>query len=149
MTDDIRVLIGDDDSSTRAGVRHALEGHGFSICAEEATAEAAVEAALRERPDLCILDVRLPGNGIRAARRIGEDSPNQPAVMLTVSDDDEDLFDALLAGASGYLPKGWCPTVSPMPSGESWPARPRSPAPSSPGCWRSSALARVAGAGSC
>ena len=105
MDRDIRVLIGDDHPSTRAGVRHALEGRGFAVCAEAASAEEAFDAALRERPDLCILDVELPGGGIRVARRIGAQIPEAAVVMLTVSDNDEDLFDALLAGASGYLPK--------------------------------------------
>ncbi|MGH2684463.1 MAG: response regulator [Actinomycetota bacterium] len=109
MTGDIRVLIADEHPSTRAGVRRALEGHGFAICAEVASEADALEAALRERPDLCILDVELPGGGIRAARRIGAGIPEAAIVMLTVSNDDEDLFDALLAGASGYLPKDMVP----------------------------------------
>ena len=102
---DFRVLIGDDHPSTRTGIRRALEGHGFSVCAEESDAEGAIAAAVRDRPDVCILDVQLPGGGIRAARRIGRRVPESAIVMLTEAHSDEDLFDALLAGASGYLPK--------------------------------------------
>ena len=102
-------MIADDHPPTRAGVRHTLEGHGFKVCAEVGTATAAVEAALRERPDVCLLDIHMPGNGIRAAREIREQLPETAVVMLTVSRDDADLFDALMAGASGYLLKDMDP----------------------------------------
>ena len=101
----LRVVVADDHVPTRAGVRTALEDGGFVVCAEAGTAEAAVEAARRTDPDVCLLDVRMPGNGIEAARRIASDLPNTQIVMLTVSSEDDDLFDALRAGASGYLLK--------------------------------------------
>ena len=82
-----------------------LEEHGFDVCAAEASADRAVAAALRERPDVCLLDVRMPGGGIAAAARIAERLPETPIVMLTVSREDADLFDALRAGACGYLLK--------------------------------------------
>ncbi|HET8606635.1 MAG TPA: response regulator transcription factor [Gaiellaceae bacterium] len=100
-----RVLIADDHPPTRAGVRLVLEEHGFAVCAEEADAESAVAAALRERPHVCLLDIRMPGGGIAAAGRISAALPETAIVMLTVSRDDDDLFDALRAGASGYLLK--------------------------------------------
>lgn len=100
-----RVLIADDHPPTRAGVRAVLAEHGFDVCAEAADAEAAVAAALRERPDVCLLDIRMPGGGIAAAARISAGLPQTAIVMLTVSRDDDDLFDALRAGASGYLLK--------------------------------------------
>jgi DNA-binding NarL/FixJ family response regulator len=101
-----RVLVADDHPPTRAGVRRVLEQDGFAICAEEADAAGAVEAALRERPDICLLDVRMPrGGGVAAAAEIARRLPETRIVMLTVSRDDDDLFDALRAGASGYLLK--------------------------------------------
>jgi two-component system, NarL family, nitrate/nitrite response regulator NarL len=102
-----RVLIADDHLPTRVGVRLALETDGFEICAEEATGAAAVAAALREKPDVCLLDVHMPGgDGIEAARTIRTQLPETQVVMLTGSSDDDDLFAALEAGASGYLLKG-------------------------------------------
>lgn len=88
-------------------VRVALERSGdFRVCAEAADANAAVEAAKRTRPDVCILDINMPGNGIAAASQITSALPDTAVVMLTVSRQDDDLFDALRAGASGYLLKG-------------------------------------------
>jgi DNA-binding NarL/FixJ family response regulator len=69
------------------------------------TAATAVEAALRERPDLCLLDIHMPGNGISAAAEIVSRLPETAVVMLTVSRNDADVFDALRAGAAGYLLK--------------------------------------------
>jgi DNA-binding NarL/FixJ family response regulator len=101
----IRVLIADDHAPTRADVRAAIERGGFAVCAEAPDAAAAIEAALRERPAVCLLDIRMPGGGIAAAWEITARLPAVKVVMLTVSDDDYDLFAALRAGASGYLLK--------------------------------------------
>lgn len=100
-----RVLIADDHAATRAGVRGVLERHGFEVCAEAEDAPGAVAAALRERPDVCLLDIRMPGNGIAAAAEIASAAPESAIVMLTVSRDDDDLFSALRVGAAGYLLK--------------------------------------------
>lgn len=105
MTAPVRVLIADDHAPTRAGVRQVLEGDGFEVCAEVASGPAAVEAALAKEPDVCLLDIRMPGGGIAAASEIARDLPGAAIVMLTVSRDDADLFDALRAGACGYLLK--------------------------------------------
>lgn len=105
----MRVLIADDHPPTRAGVKAALSGAGFEVCAEVGDAAAAVEAALREQPDVCLLDIHMPGNGIAAAARISSELPEVAVVMLTVSRNDSDLFDALRAGASGYLLKDMDP----------------------------------------
>jgi DNA-binding NarL/FixJ family response regulator len=99
------VVIADDHPPTRAGVRMSLEESGFTVCAEVATAAAAVEACLLHHPDVALLDVHMPGSGIAAARRISGGSPDTAVVMLTVSRDDADLFEALRAGARGYLLK--------------------------------------------
>ena len=104
--DTVRVLVADDHPPTRADVREALEEDGrFTVCAEAADAAEAVEAAIRERPDVCILDVHMPGSGVKAAWEIGARLPESAIVMLTVSRDDGDLFVALRAGAAGYLLK--------------------------------------------
>jgi two-component system nitrate/nitrite response regulator NarL len=100
-----RVLIADDHVPTRLSIRVALEGDGFVVCAEEATASGAVAAALRDPPDLCLLEVEMPGGGIEAAARIRARLSETPVVMLSRSDNDDDLFAALQAGASGYLLK--------------------------------------------
>ncbi len=100
------MLIADDHAPTRADVRRALErDERFEVCAEVADAVAAVDAAVREQPDLCLLDVRMPGSGVAATWEITARLPQAKVVMLTVSADDQDLFAALRAGASGYLLK--------------------------------------------
>jgi DNA-binding NarL/FixJ family response regulator len=100
-----RIVIADDHPAERAGVRMVLEPHGFDVCAEAADAASAVEAVLRERPDVCLLDVDMPGSGIAAAAEISAKRPETAVVMLTVSANEDDLFDALRAGAAGYLLK--------------------------------------------
>jgi DNA-binding NarL/FixJ family response regulator len=101
-----RVLIADDHPPTREDVRRALVADGgFSVCAEAGDAAGAVQSALRERPDVCLLDVAMPGSGIAAAWEIAARLPDTKIVMLTVSDADIDLFSALRAGVHGYLTK--------------------------------------------
>ena len=101
----ISVLLADDHAAVRAGIRLALAGEGFNVVAEAADGPGAVEAALRERPDIALLDVKMPGGGIKAAEEIVDALPTTTVVMLTVSRDDDDLFAALRAGAAGYLLK--------------------------------------------
>jgi DNA-binding NarL/FixJ family response regulator len=102
----LRVLIGDDHPPTRDDVRRALErDERFDVCASAADAADAVQAAVRERPDVCLLDVRMPGSGLAAAWEISARLPQAKIVMLTVSDEDADLFGGLRAGADGYLLK--------------------------------------------
>jgi DNA-binding NarL/FixJ family response regulator len=105
MADPIRVVLADDHPQTRSRVRQALEAGGFEVCGEAANATAAVESALASKPDVVLLDIHMPGNGIRAAREVSDQLPDTAVVMLTQSRSDEDLFDALRAGASGYLQK--------------------------------------------
>ena len=85
-----------------------LEDSGrFVVCADVSDASAAVDSARREKPDICLLDIRMPGNGIAAdCPDQGRSTRSRPIVMLTVSRADDDLFDALRAGAKGYLLKG-------------------------------------------
>ncbi len=96
------------------GVRLALERGGFEVCAEADDGPSAVEAAQRERPDVCLLDIQMPGGGIRAAEEIAHKVPDSAIVMLTVSRRDSDLFDALRVGASGYLLKDTDPDRLPL-----------------------------------
>jgi DNA-binding NarL/FixJ family response regulator len=100
------VLIADDHTALRRGVRIALERGGFNVVAEAADAPTAVEEAVRRRPDVCLLDVRMPGGGgIYAAGAITARVPSTTVVMLTVLQDDSHLFAALEAGAAGYMLK--------------------------------------------
>jgi DNA-binding NarL/FixJ family response regulator len=102
----LRVLIADDHAATRDDVRRALErDERFLVCAEVADAAGAVQASVREQPDLCLLDVRMPGSGLAAAWEIRSRLPATRIVMLTVSDAESDLFAALRAGADSYLVK--------------------------------------------
>jgi DNA-binding NarL/FixJ family response regulator len=100
----VRVVLADDHPPTRMGVRLALAGDGFEV-EEAADAATAVELVRRLRPDVCLLDITMPGGGIDAARQIAQHAPETAVVMLTVSSDDQNLFDALQAGAVGYLLK--------------------------------------------
>ena len=92
--------------------------HVFGLMAEFDTPEVAIDpvvlaAAVRERPDVCLLDIRMPGNGIAAAWEIHSRLPLTKIVMLTVSQQDADLFAALRAGASGYVLKEMNPSRLP------------------------------------
>ena len=109
-----RVLIADDHPLIRVGVRGALQRGGWVVCAEATNAPDAVDAAVRERPDACLLDIKMPGGGISAAGEITERVPETTVVMLTVSRDDADLLDALRAGAVGYLLKDTDPDRLPL-----------------------------------
>lgn len=101
----LTALIADGHAPTRAGVRAALEDGGFTVVAEVARADTAVDVAIRERPDVCVLDIQMPGGGIAAVARMADELPATAVVVLTISRDDDDLFAALRAGASGYLLK--------------------------------------------
>ena len=102
----IRVVIADDHAPTREDVRMALqEDARFEVVAEAPDAFGAIDAAVRERPDVCLLDVNMPGGGVAAAWEISARLPETRIVMLTISRDDRNLFGALQAGAAGYLLK--------------------------------------------
>jgi DNA-binding NarL/FixJ family response regulator len=101
----LRVLVADDHAPTRDDLRRALTEGGLKVCAEAADAPHAVQLALETQPDICLLDIRMPGGGVAAAWEIAARLPTTKIVMLTVSDDDAHLFSALRAGAVGYLIK--------------------------------------------
>jgi DNA-binding NarL/FixJ family response regulator len=91
---------------TRTGIRLLLEQHGFEVAGEAADANGAVDAAVRKRPELCLVTARLPGGGIRAAGRIGSLAPGTDVVLLAARPDAEELADALRAGVAGFVLEG-------------------------------------------
>ena len=105
----VTVLVADDHAPTRAGVHASLDAEGFEVVGEAASARAAVTMALELKPDVCLLDIHMPGSGIAAAEEIARTLPDCAIVMLTYSRDDDDLFDSLRAGARGYLLKDMDP----------------------------------------
>jgi DNA-binding NarL/FixJ family response regulator len=92
----------------------ALEQGGLSVCAEVGNASDAVEAALRERPDVCLLDIHMPGGGTAAASMINCHLPDTVVLMLTVSHEGADVFEAFRQGAVGYLLKEMDPAKLPV-----------------------------------
>lgn len=123
MTEPIKVVIADDHAPMRGVMRRALESGGCLVCGEAATGPEAVALALECRPDVALLDIHMPGSGIRAARDITRARPETAVVMWTHSAEDDDLFDSLRAGAVGYLlkdtdPAGLAPALRAVLSGE-------------------------------
>ena len=110
-TDPVRVVLADDHSRIRGRVREALEASGCEVCGEGASADDAVRLANEHRPDVALLDIHMPGSGIRAAREIAKALPQVTVVMLTQSAEEDDLFDSLRAGAAGYLLKDGDPAT--------------------------------------
>lgn len=101
---ELKVLLADDHVAARAGIKRAIEPHRLRVVAETSNAAEALTMALAQRPDVCVLAVELPGNGIEAARLIKQSVPATKIVMMTASAREDDLFAALRAGAVGYLP---------------------------------------------
>jgi DNA-binding NarL/FixJ family response regulator len=107
VTDPLRVLVADDQELVRAGFRLILEAGGFDVVGEAPDGAVAVELAARHRPDVVLMDIRMPVlDGIAATRRLtaaGQDAPK--VVILTTFDLDDYVYEALRAGASGFLLK--------------------------------------------
>lgn len=101
----LRVVVADGDDEARAAAVAALEGDGAAVCGEASTAPAAVRVAVEQRPDVVLLAAELDGNGVAAARELARRVPTAAVVMLADEVDDDVLFDALRAGAVGYLLK--------------------------------------------
>jgi DNA-binding NarL/FixJ family response regulator len=99
------IVLAEDDPSTLAVVRHALESDGFRVVAEARDAAEAVAAVLRHRPDVCLLEVDLPGDGIMASQVIWSKLPDARIAMLASSMSEDDVVRAINAGADGYLLK--------------------------------------------
>jgi DNA-binding NarL/FixJ family response regulator len=108
MTDTIKILIVDDHNIVRQGLAALLKTvPGFAVTAEAADGEQAVELFRKHKPDVTLMDLRLPKmNGVDAIARIRDASPAARIIVLTTFDGDEDIYRALQAGAKGYLLKG-------------------------------------------
>lgn len=106
-SDAIRVMICDDHALFRRGLHMVLESEeGMAVVGEAEDGEEAIRKAQELAPDVVLMDVRMPRvTGIEAARAIAEVHPSTKIVMLTVSDEEDDLYDAIKAGATGYLLK--------------------------------------------
>ena len=106
MADDVTVFLVDDHEVVRQGLRTLLEESGLTVVGEASTASEAVSRIVATQPKVAVLDVQLPdGTGIDVCREIRSRLPETSCLMLTSFDDDEALFAAIMAGASGYLLK--------------------------------------------
>jgi DNA-binding NarL/FixJ family response regulator len=105
-TDQLRVMLVDDHDLFRTGLRNLLEEQGVQIVAEASEGSAALSLVRELAPDVVVMDLNMPGmNGIEATREITRQAPLTRVVVLTISDEDDDVIDAILAGACGYLLK--------------------------------------------
>ncbi|SCL70823.1 two component transcriptional regulator, LuxR family [Micromonospora citrea] len=112
MTSPLRVVIADDQALVRAGFRMILNSDGIDVVAEVTNGSEAVDAVRRTRPDVVLMDVRMPElDGLEATRRIltAADAHQPSVIMLTTFDLDEYVYAALTAGASGFLLKDVSP----------------------------------------
>jgi DNA-binding NarL/FixJ family response regulator len=108
MTPPIRIVVADDHPLFRAGLGALLESvPDTEVVGEAATGEEAVRAALSLKPDVIVMDINMPDlNGIEATRRIIDGSGDVNVLVITMHEDDEAVFQAIRAGARGYLLKG-------------------------------------------
>ena len=103
---DVRVLLVDDHDLFRTGLRNLLEEQGVEIVGEAASGSQALDVVREAPPDVVIMDLNMPGmNGVDATRHISRDAPLTRVIVLTISDQEQDVMDAILAGACGYLLK--------------------------------------------
>jgi DNA-binding NarL/FixJ family response regulator len=105
--DPIRVLIAEDHALVRRSLEMVLQSEpGLELVGQASDGQEAVQLAGEVAPDVVLMDIRMPKmTGIEAARKMKEIAPSAKIVILTISDEDEDLFEAIRAGASGYLLK--------------------------------------------
>lgn len=102
----MRVLIADDHALFRDGLRSLLEARGIDVVGEAQNGREAVELAGAQRPDVVLMDLSMPEMpGLAATRLISADLPDVKVVVLTASEEDDDLFEAIKSGAQGYLLK--------------------------------------------
>lgn len=108
----MRIVIADDHGIVRSGIRLLLERQpDLKVVAEAADGIEARDTVIRERPDLAILDVKMPGlTGLQATREIKSQAPEVSILILSMHDDERYLFEALKAGASGYVLKSQADT---------------------------------------
>jgi DNA-binding NarL/FixJ family response regulator len=113
VTERVRVLLAEPDAPTRMGMRLALEADGFEVCCEPMDARSAISDAARERPEVCLIDERLPGGALLAVDAIFRGVPETKLLVLTDSEEPRGLLASIRAGASGYLRKDLDPTRLP------------------------------------
>jgi DNA-binding NarL/FixJ family response regulator len=102
----LRVLIVDDHDLFRSGLRNLLEDHGLTILGEASTGTEAIDLVRELAPDVVVMDLNMPGmTGVEATRQISGFAPLTRVIVLTISAEDEDVMDAIVAGACGYLLK--------------------------------------------
>jgi DNA-binding NarL/FixJ family response regulator len=102
----MRVLLVDDHDLFRTGLRNLLSEQGVEIVAEAASGSEALRHVRESAPDVVVMDLNMPGmSGVEATRHISRDAPLTRVVVLTISDQEQDVMDAILAGACGYLLK--------------------------------------------
>lgn len=102
----MRVLLADDHALFRAGIASLVQAWGLEVAGEASNGAEALELTRRLRPDLVLMDIAMPDcDGLEATRLIKAELPETRIVMVTVSDDDEHLFEAVKSGAEGYLLK--------------------------------------------
>ncbi|HEU5262987.1 MAG TPA: response regulator transcription factor [Gaiellaceae bacterium] len=102
----MRVLLADDHALFRAGIASLLKAWGMEIVGQAANGIEAIELTRRLKPELVLMDVRMtPCNGLEATRVIKTELPDVKVIIVTVSEDDQDLFEAVKSGAEGYLLK--------------------------------------------
>ena len=107
MTEPLQIAIVDDHPLFREGVAHSLGKHeDITVVAQGASADDAVAIAGAQLPDVLLLDISLPGGGVNALRRIAASYPVVKVIMLTISQDEEDVTSALRSGARAYVLKG-------------------------------------------
>jgi two-component system nitrate/nitrite response regulator NarL len=107
MTEPIRIVVADDHPMFLDGLVATLSAdEGLAVVATVGDAEAAVRAVREHSPDIALLDVAMPGGGLEAARQIAASSPATRTVILTSSENEDDLMAAMKAGATGYVLKG-------------------------------------------
>lgn len=111
MTDQIRVATVDDHPIFQEGLQRILARlKPITLVGQGASAEDACRIAETEQPDVMLLDITMPGNGIEAARTISARHPRVKVIILTASEDDERVSEAMAAGALGFLVKGVMPS---------------------------------------
>jgi two-component system, NarL family, response regulator LiaR len=102
----LRVLIADDHDLFRTGLRNLLEEQGVQVIGEASSGNEAVRIVREAAPDVVVMDLNMPGmDGVEATRYIAGAAPLTRVLVLTISDQDEDVLNAILAGACGYLLK--------------------------------------------
>ena len=107
MTESLRIMLVDDHEIVRHGIRSLLETEkGLEVIAEASGGQQAIEMVRTLRPDVIVMDVRMPdGGGVEACRAIKDEVPGIQVIMLTSFSDDEALFNSIMAGASGFVLK--------------------------------------------